>query len=81
MAGNRKEAEAFCLKYIEKLTDKFNRSLYEKKFAAMSDKQFDDFITQLENEEINLVIITPNFTGSENPVENNLNLLLPSGQR
>lgn len=74
MAGNRKEAEDFCLKYIEKLTDKYNRELYEKLFASMNDKQFEEFITQIENGEKDLAIIKPNFTDDKNPIKNNLEL-------
>lgn len=74
MAGKRKEAEDFILKYIEKLADKTNRGYYEKLFASMSDKDFDLFMTKLEEGSIDLVMIEPNFNGSENPIEKNLAL-------
>lgn len=74
MAGKRKECEAFILKYIEKLADKANREIYEKLFAGMSDKQFDEFIVNLENESVELAMIEPNFTDKANPIEKNLAL-------
>lgn len=74
MAGNRGKAEAFILKYIEKLADKFNREIYEKLFADMSDKQFDDFMKGLEEGSVDLAMIEPNFTDTENPIQKNLDL-------
>ena len=80
MSGNRKKAEAVILTYIGKLLPESgkgatsNQQIYERLFAAMSDKQFDEFITRLEQGEIRLAIIAPNLTEHKLSVERNLDL-------
>lgn len=50
MARNRKKFEEYVLDVMGKLTKGGgNRTIYERLFKAMDDKQFDAFIEQLEN--------------------------------
>jgi len=73
--GDRKAATEFILKYVEKLLPGSpNRARYEEMFAAMSDKQFDAFMQQLESGEINLSIISPNLTKDRLDLERNLKI-------
>lgn len=75
MAGNKKAAQDYILKYLQKITrSDENVRIYEKIFAAMTDKDFDKFITDLESGEKFLVVIVPNFGKSTIDVENNLNI-------
>lgn len=72
MAGNRKAATDVILTYIEKLLPKSgNKELYEARFKAMSDKEFDAFMNDLETGKIELCIISPNMSQSKLTVENN----------
>lgn len=75
MAKNRAAAQSFILKYIEKMTPgTSNRSMYEKIFSVMSDKDFDQFMTDLETEAKFLVVIMPNFAKTSLDVERNLDI-------
>lgn len=72
MTKNRKAAEAFILKYIEKIAPKSgNRQMYENRFSKMSDKEFDQYMADLESGKQSIYIIDPNFMDSIT-VENNL---------
>lgn len=80
MAGNRKAAEAVILEYIEKLMPGSpNTQIYRDRFAAMSDQEFDTFMTQLENEEIFLTIQAPNLSEHKLSIERNLALATELG--
>jgi hypothetical protein len=73
--GKRQAAEAFVLKYIEKLMPgSDNTQLYRDLFGSMDDEQFDQFIQALEKEETTLAVIAPNFGKVKLTVENNLAL-------
>jgi len=73
--GNRKAATEFILKYIDKLLPgNPNRARYEEMFTAMSDRQFDQFMQQLESGEVNLSIISPNLTKDRLDLERNLKI-------
>lgn len=73
MPKNRKGAEAFILKYIEKVTPGTNNAeIYKTIFAATSDKDFDTFMEDLESGKKFLVVIMPNFAKNSLDVERNL---------
>lgn len=73
MAGRRKEAESFILTYLKKITGSDeNPEIYKKIFAAMNDKDFEQFIKDLESGEKFLVVIVPNFGKVSLDVERNL---------
>lgn len=73
MATNRPKAEAFILKYINKIApDGRNVDIYKKLFASMSDKDFDKFMTDIESGDKFLVVISPNFDSTGVTTENNL---------
>lgn len=75
MAGYRKETEAFILKYIQKLKPgPENVTLYQERFAQMSDREFDQFIEAIEAGEEMLALVSPNLDGKAITVENNLKL-------
>ena len=61
MAKNRKAAQDFILKYVEKLLPGGqNAKMYEDYFAGMSDKEFDTWISRLgSGEEILAVVVPP----------------------
>lgn len=72
MAGNRKAAEKVILTWIEELLPGSpNTAMYVELFKGMSDKEFDSFMTQLENEEILLAIVAPNMSEHRLSVERN----------
>jgi hypothetical protein len=74
-ARNRKAAEAFVLKYIEKLMPgSENTRLYQELFASMDDKQFEELMSSLAREETTLAVIAPNFGKVRLTVENNLKI-------
>jgi hypothetical protein len=75
--GKRQEAEAFILKYIEKLIvggPNQNVQIYQELFASMDDKQFDEFITSVGTGKARLGIIAPNFVAGKLDVPNNLKI-------
>lgn len=75
MKGNRKAAEDLCLSIIAEIVpDGSQVPIYKAMFSRMSDKEFDEFITRLENKEERLSIISPNFSKSPPTTENNLKI-------
>ena len=73
MAGNRKAAEAYILKMIEKLAPgSSNRKIYEESFAKMSDKQFDDLMKSFKAKTDRLAVYAPNYGDGGITIENNL---------
>lgn len=73
--SNRKAASDFILKYIDKLLPgSQNRARYEALFAGMSDKQFDDFMKQIESGEIQLSIMAPNLDKTRLNLQRNLKI-------
>lgn len=72
MPGHRTETERFIIQYIDKLIPGGqNAALYKKKFAAMSDAEFDTFIDQLEAETTRLAVVVPNFSSAKIDLERN----------
>jgi hypothetical protein len=75
MPGNRKAAEELIVDMVSKIDESgFNADLYKKKFAAMSDADFDAMIEGLEKGTVNLVFVAPNFGNVKIDVEKNLDL-------
>lgn len=73
MAGNRKKATEFLLKYLEKIEKGTqNVELYKKTLSAMSDAEFEKMIVSIENDEFVFPIISPNFQGSKISTQNNI---------
>lgn len=73
--SNRKAASDFILKYIDKLLPgSQNRARYEALFAGMSDKQFDDFMKQIESGEVQLSIMAPNLDKTRLNLQRNLKI-------
>ena len=71
--SNRKAAQEFIIKYIEKiLPGSDNKTIYENMFKNMSDSQFDSFIQKLKSGTSKLAIISPNFGKQKLKVERNL---------
>jgi len=57
---NRKKAETYILSVIKDITkSEHNVKLYRDLFKSMSDKQFDAFMTRLDNEDGYLEVIVP----------------------
>lgn len=59
--SNRERTQAFIIEYIGKLSGSANVELYKKKFASMSDEDFDKFMNDLRDRRQRLCIIDPNF--------------------
>lgn len=73
MAGDRKNTEAFILKYIEKIAPGGeNQELYKNLFKGMSNKEFDDFMVNLRDDKQTLSIIVPNGSNIDISVDNNI---------
>ncbi len=71
--ANRKAAEDFIIKYIKKIVPNSNNvESYKKLFASMNDKEFHQFMNDLETQHKFLPIIVPNFAKTGLNVENNL---------
>lgn len=75
MTTNRKQTEAFIIKYVEKIAPGIgNKEIYEKFFKMLNDKQFEDFIDLLATEKARLAIFVPNSKANVVSVENNLEI-------
>lgn len=73
--SNRKAAENFILKYIDKLLPgSQNTTIYKDLFKSMSDQDFDEFMTKIETNQIRLAIIVPNFGKESLNVERNFSI-------
>lgn len=73
--GVREKTEAFIIKAIEEILPKGgNKAYYQERFAAMSDKAFDQFMHHLKNGG-RLHITVPNAMEAELNIERNLALL------
>lgn len=73
MAKNRQGAQAFILKYIERIAPRSgNREIYEKLFSGMSDREFDTFMSDIREGKRFLSLVIPNFKQSGVTVENNI---------
>jgi len=75
MAGNRKAAEAFILKYIAKiLPGSENVAYYKEKFANMTDKQFDVMMESIETDDFVLPLIAPNLDKNKLDTSRNIQI-------
>lgn len=75
MSGNRAAATEVILTYIDKLMPGSpNAEIYRQRFSEMSDKEFDEFMGQLEREEIFLTIQTPNLNKNKLSIERNFEI-------
>jgi hypothetical protein len=75
MAGNRKKAQEFLLKYIRKIEGgDDNAKLYEERFKSMSDKEFDALMTQIENDDFVFPMIAPTFSKTKISTERNVKI-------
>lgn len=73
MAGNRKAAQEYILKMLEKIAPgSSNRKIYEESFAQMTDKQFDEMMARFKNKTDRLALYLPNFGDGGVTIENNL---------
>ncbi len=71
--GNRKAATDMILRYIDKiLPGSPNTEFYRTSLAAMSDKQFGDFINRLDSGEETLTINVPNLGKYKLDLQRNL---------
>lgn len=75
MPGRRTEAQAYILQWIDELDRSgHNRKIYEAKFAAMSDADFDAMIQGIKAKTVHLAIISPNFSEVRLTVQNNFDV-------
>jgi len=75
MPGLRKDAEAFVLKWVGEIDPSgHNVGLYKKKFAYMSDEDFDQFIDAIEAGKLDLCIVAPNLSDVHLDVGRNLEI-------
>jgi hypothetical protein len=73
--SNRKEAQAFILKYIDKIMPgSENSKIYSDLFSSMDDKAFDQFMDDIDKGIKTLAIIAPNFGKESLSTERNLAL-------
>jgi hypothetical protein len=72
MSGNRKAFEAEVIKWVAKIAGEDNKKLYEDLFSGMDDKEFDQFVLDLETGKKKLAVISPNFSKNKISVEKNL---------
>lgn len=74
--ANRKAAEDFIIEYVCKIMgegkDGPNAQLYINYFKSINDKEFDQYIKDLETEMKHLVIIAPNLAKTKISTERNL---------
>ena len=71
--GNRKAATAMILKYIEQiLPGSPNTAFYAKRLPEMTDKEFDQFMKNLEDGTEILTIKTPNLSKQKLSLDRNL---------
>lgn len=73
MAGNRKAAQNYLIEWIERiLPNGGNKAIYQAMFDRMSDDDFDEFITRLEQGEERPSITVPNLKDVKLSFERNL---------
>lgn len=75
MATPREEATAELLYFIDQfMPGSPNREIYEKRLKAMSNREFEEFITRLETGEEVLALFTPNFSEHRIEIERNFEI-------
>jgi len=72
--GNRKGAEEFILKYIEKILPGENVNIYRNRFKEMSNKEFEQLMVDVRDGNMILPIIAPNGHGKRLSVDRNYKL-------
>lgn len=73
--GNRTKATAELLKWVDMiLPGSDNKKVWKDRLEAMSDKEFEAFMTRLENDEETISLIVPNLTENRLSVERNLDI-------
>jgi hypothetical protein len=73
--ANRKAAEAYIIKWIDRLLPgSSNAQMYRDRFAEMSDAQFDEFMKGLKAGDIKLAIIAPNLNEPKLETKRNLDI-------
>lgn len=71
--SKRQQAQNFIITYVEKIAPGTeNGNIYRKIFGAMTDKDFDTFMKDLESGAKRLAIISPNFSKSRLSTKRNL---------
>lgn len=61
MTPKRQKVEAHILKYFKKIEPSgYNEKRYKEMFTKMSDKQFDDWMKNIRDKKVKLVLFTPN---------------------
>lgn len=78
--SNRQQAQAFIIECIGKLTGPINVGLYEKKFSAMSDEEFDSFMKDLRDRKQRLCVIDANFGTERLSVKRNIEVAKELGK-
>jgi hypothetical protein len=72
---NRKAAQDFILKYIDKiLPTGENKAIYETMFSNMDDKQFDVFMKNLQDGTQRLAVVSPNFNKARIDLKRNFTI-------
>jgi len=71
---NRNKAEKFILEYILKIAGEENHKLYKDRFKSMNNKEFDNFMLDLEKGKIKLSIIAPNNSNVKLDAEKNMKI-------
>lgn len=75
MAGNRKAAEKLIIDYINLiLPDKSNEPLYKTLFSTLNDKEFEQFINDLDTGKQKLCVILPPMSKTKVDVKRNLEI-------
>lgn len=75
MPKNRKAAEEYIIKYIDKLLPNSpNAQMYKDLFAKMSDNEFDKFMRNIASGEETLCIVAPNMMSYKLDITRNLAL-------
>jgi hypothetical protein len=70
---DRKKAEAFILQVIKEIDPSGeNEKIYKEIFSSMSDKDFDEYMKKMENEEAFLTLFIEHFNNSSITTENNI---------
>lgn len=75
MAKNRKAAEQFILKYIERiLPGSPNTKFYKDFFSKMNDKDFDNWINKIGSGDDSLILVVPNMSDHRIDVARNIEI-------
>lgn len=73
--GNRKKAEEFIFQFLKDLEPTgYNVNLYKEIFKNMSDKDFDEYMKKIRNQEAFIVVFKPAYEAKGITVENNLKI-------